>query len=67
MIEKEIFGGLIRLHVLYHASHEKIFGLGIIEEQAEHGTPTRVEGRRAEERRSEAQPRSRHSARSAAR
>ena len=37
MIEKEIFGGLVRLHVLYHASHERIFGLGIMEELAEHG------------------------------
>ena len=37
MIDKEIFGGLIRLHVLYHASHERVFGLGMIEELAHHG------------------------------
>lgn len=37
MLEKDIFGGLIRLHVLYHASHEAVFGLGIIEELAHHG------------------------------
>jgi DNA-binding PadR family transcriptional regulator len=34
---KDIFGGLIRLHVLYHASHEEVFGLGLIEELARHG------------------------------
>lgn len=37
MIEREIFGGLIRLHVLYHASHEAIFGQGIMDELARHG------------------------------
>jgi DNA-binding PadR family transcriptional regulator len=37
VIDKDIFSGLIRLHVLYHASHEHIFGLGMIEELAHHG------------------------------
>ena len=37
MIDREIFGGLVRLHVLYHASHEEVFGLGLIEELARHG------------------------------
>ena len=37
MLERDIFGGLMRLHVLYHASHEAVFGLGIIEELAHHG------------------------------
>lgn len=37
MVDKEIFGGLVRLHVLYHASHEDVFGLGLIEELAHHG------------------------------
>jgi PadR family transcriptional regulator PadR len=32
-----LFTGLIRLHVLYHACHEPIFGLGMIEELARHG------------------------------
>ena len=37
MLDKDIFGGLVRLHVLYHASHEEIFGLGMIEELEHHG------------------------------
>lgn len=37
MIEREVFGGLIRLHVLYHASHEPIFGQGIMDELGRHG------------------------------
>ena len=37
MIDKDIFGGLVRLHVLYHASHEDVFGLGLIEELTHHG------------------------------
>ncbi|MGO9061241.1 MAG: PadR family transcriptional regulator [Candidatus Binataceae bacterium] len=32
-----IYSGLIRLHVLHHASKETIFGLGIIEELGRHG------------------------------
>jgi PadR family transcriptional regulator len=32
-----IYSGLIRLHLLHHASREPIFGLGIIEELARHG------------------------------
>ena len=35
--EREIYGGLIRLHVLHHASHEPIFGQGIMDELARHG------------------------------
>jgi DNA-binding PadR family transcriptional regulator len=33
----DLYGGLIRLHVLYHAAREPIFGLGIIEELRRHG------------------------------
>jgi len=33
----ELYGGLIRLHILFHAVQEPIFGLGIIEELARHG------------------------------
>jgi PadR family transcriptional regulator, regulatory protein PadR len=32
-----IYSGLIRLHILYHADKEPIFGLGIIEELGRHG------------------------------
>ena len=35
--ERELFSGLIRLHVLHHACEEPIFGLGMIEELARHG------------------------------
>ena len=37
MIEKEIFGGLIRLHVLHHACREPIYGQGIMDELGRHG------------------------------
>ena len=37
MSDKELYSGLIRLHILYHAAHEPIFGFGIIEELARHG------------------------------
>ncbi|NJM73498.1 MAG: helix-turn-helix transcriptional regulator [Scytonema sp. RU_4_4] len=37
MEHKELYSGLIRLHILHHAVHEPIFGLGIIEELARHG------------------------------
>jgi PadR family transcriptional regulator PadR len=37
MPDQEILSGLIRLHVLYHASHEGLFGLGMIHELREHG------------------------------
>lgn len=34
---REFYSSLIRLHILHHAAHEPIFGLGIIEELARHG------------------------------
>lgn len=37
MNDKELYGGLIRLHLLHHAAEEPIFGLGIIEELRRHG------------------------------
>ncbi len=37
MRDTDFYLGLIRLHVLYHASREPIFGLGIIRELARHG------------------------------
>lgn len=37
MLDRALSGGLIRLHILHHACHEQIFGLGIMEELARHG------------------------------
>jgi PadR family transcriptional regulator PadR len=37
MSDKDLYSGLIRLHILYHAVREPIFGLGIIEELGRHG------------------------------
>jgi len=34
---KDLYSGLIRLHVLHHAVEEPIFGLGMIEELTRHG------------------------------
>ncbi len=35
--EKDLYSGLIRLHILHHAAEEGIFGFGMIEELARHG------------------------------
>jgi PadR family transcriptional regulator PadR len=35
--DRDLYSGLIRLHVLHHACEEPIFGLGMIEELARHG------------------------------
>jgi PadR family transcriptional regulator PadR len=35
--ERELLSGLIRIHILYHAGKEPIFGLGMIEELQRHG------------------------------
>ena len=37
MDHKELYSGLIRLHILHHAAQEPIFGLGMIEELGRHG------------------------------
>ena len=34
---RDLYSGLIRLPILYHACQEPIFGLGIIEELSRHG------------------------------
>jgi PadR family transcriptional regulator PadR len=34
---RELLSGLIRIHILYHACKEPIFGLGMIEELQHHG------------------------------
>jgi DNA-binding PadR family transcriptional regulator len=35
--DRDLYSGLIRLHVLHHAAEEPIFGLGMIEELRRHG------------------------------
>lgn len=37
MDDKDLYSGLIRLHVLHHACQEPIFGVGIMEELGRHG------------------------------
>jgi DNA-binding PadR family transcriptional regulator len=34
---KDLYGGLIRLHILHHAAHEPLYGLWMIEELRHHG------------------------------
>src|ERR1700755_2063706 len=35
--DRDLYSGLIRLHVLHHAVKEPVFGLGMTEELARHG------------------------------
>jgi PadR family transcriptional regulator, regulatory protein PadR len=35
--QREIYSGLVRLHVLHHASREPIYGLEMIQELSRHG------------------------------
>jgi len=35
--DQDLLSGLIRIHILYHACKEPIFGLGMIEELQRHG------------------------------
>ena len=37
MADRDLYSGLIRLHILHHAAEEPIFGLGMAEELARHG------------------------------
>jgi DNA-binding PadR family transcriptional regulator len=37
ILYKDLYSGLIRLHVLHHAAKESVFGLGMIEELGRHG------------------------------
>ncbi len=37
MDDRDLYSGLIRLHVLHHAVKEPIFGLAMVEELARHG------------------------------
>jgi PadR family transcriptional regulator len=34
---RDIISGFIKLHILYHASHEPVFGLDLIQELRRHG------------------------------
>jgi PadR family transcriptional regulator, regulatory protein PadR len=34
---RDLYSGMIRLHLLHHAEHEAIFGAGMAEELARHG------------------------------
>jgi PadR family transcriptional regulator, regulatory protein PadR len=35
--DRDLYSGLIRLHLLHHAAEQPIFGLGMIEELGRHG------------------------------
>jgi len=35
--DRDLYSGLIRLHILHHAEQGSIFGLGMIEELSRHG------------------------------
>jgi DNA-binding PadR family transcriptional regulator len=35
--DRDLYSGLVRLHILHHAAREPIFGLGMAEELARHG------------------------------
>jgi PadR family transcriptional regulator PadR len=35
--DKDLYSGLIRLHILHHAAEGAVFGMGIIEELGRHG------------------------------
>jgi DNA-binding PadR family transcriptional regulator len=35
--DRDLYSGLIRLHVLHHAVREPIFGMGMVNELARHG------------------------------
>jgi DNA-binding PadR family transcriptional regulator len=37
IIDREFFGDFIKIHILYHAAEEAIFGVAIVEELARHG------------------------------
>lgn len=37
LLTKIFFGGFVRMHVLYHAAREPIFGVEMMEELARHG------------------------------
>jgi DNA-binding PadR family transcriptional regulator len=36
-VDRDLYSGLIRLHILHHAERKSIFGLAMIEELSRHG------------------------------
>lgn len=36
-VDRDLYSGMMRLHVLHHATKRPIFGLGMVEELARHG------------------------------
>jgi hypothetical protein len=36
-VDRDLYSGMMRLHVLHHAAERPIFGLGMVEELARHG------------------------------
>jgi DNA-binding PadR family transcriptional regulator len=36
-VDRDLYSGLMRLHILHHAAEGPIFGLGMLEELARHG------------------------------
>jgi len=36
-VDRDLYSGLMRLHILHHAAEEPIFGLGMLEELGRHG------------------------------
>ena len=36
-VDRDLYSGLMRLHMLHHAAEEPIFGLGMLEELGRHG------------------------------
>lgn len=36
-VTRELYSGLIRIHILYHACQSPVFGFGMIEELSRHG------------------------------
>jgi DNA-binding PadR family transcriptional regulator len=37
MKDRHLFAGLVRLHILHHASHKDVFGVWLMEELGHHG------------------------------
>ena len=37
MSDKDLYSGLIRLHILHHAAHEPVFGMSLMKELGRHG------------------------------
>ncbi len=37
IVDRDLYSGLMRLHILYHAAAGPVFGLGMLEELGRHG------------------------------